>query len=241
MSTVAPHAATVVGRHRAAAPQRLVVQRSTRSSAPSGQAGQPEPAAGGRRDDRPRGARVRRVLRGLVSLVTSLVLLVCALAFCFLGVGPHLLGYRTSTMLTGSMEPGIAPGDVVVTTPEPVSEVAVGDVISYHIPVENHRVETHRVVEVITNDDGSTAIRTQGDNNENADPWVATLEGDTVWEMQAVVPKLGSVIRVLRSPAVQDGVLWVALGGAILLGMSLIWSDDEDDEELDDDATGEQA
>ncbi|QKE02039.1 signal peptidase I [Nocardioides marmotae] len=234
MSTAAPHAATVVGRHRAAAPQRPLAGRPARPLA--GRDGRA--AAQPPRDEHPRAPRVRRVLRGLVGLVTSLVLLVCALAFAFLGVGPHLLGYRTSTMLTGSMEPGIMPGDVVVTTPEPASEVAVGDVISYHIPVEDHRVETHRVVEVITNDDGTIAVRTQGDNNENADPWVATLEGDTVWEMQAVVPKLGTVIRALRSPVVQDGVLWVALGGALLLGMSLIWSGDDEDETDEDETDG---
>ncbi|MDN4161804.1 signal peptidase I [Nocardioides abyssi] len=227
MSTVAPQAATVVGRHRVEQPKRHLVRRPAPALVEA-----PAPR-------QPRGERpARRWARRVVGLVTTLVLLVGALGFAFLAIGPHVLGYRTATMLTGSMEPGIMPGDVVVTTPEPASEVAVGDVISYHIPVEDHRVETHRVVEVITNDDGTTAIRTKGDNNENADPWVATLEGDTVWEMQAVVPKLGTVIRTLRSPLVQDGVLWVALGGAILLGMSLIWSSDEDDTDADE---GDQA
>ena len=141
-----------------------------------------------------------------------------------------MLGYRTSTMLTGSMEPGISPGDVVVTTAKPTSEVEVGDVLTYHIPVEDHRVETHRVVEVLHHRDGSVAIRTQGDNNDDVDPWTATLQGDEVWEMRAVVPKLGSAIRVLRSPAVQHGIFWVAFGGMLLLGLSTIWSKDQDDQ-----------
>lgn len=240
MSIAAPHAVTVVGRHRAVQPQRFarrvaapVVTEQPRVEQPE----QPQP-------EQPRERRGRRWISRLVSLVTSLVLLVGVLGFAFLAIGPHVLGYRTSTMLTGSMEPGIMPGDVVVTTPQPASEVAVGDVISYHIPIEDHRVETHRVVEVIHGEDGSIAVRTKGDNNDGADPWVATLEGDTVWEMQAVVPKLGSVVRTLRSPAVQHGVLWVALGGALLLGMSLIWSSDEDDdlaEDTDVDGEGEDA
>ena len=85
--------------------------------------------------------------------------------------------------------------------------------ISYHIPVEDRRVETHRVVKVIHRDNGQIAVRTQGDNNDNVDPWTATLEGDTVWEVQTVIPKLGSAIRFLRADAVQHGIFWVAFGG----------------------------
>jgi signal peptidase len=49
--------------------------------------------------------------------------------------------------------------------------------------------------------------------------------------MKAVVPHVGSAIRVLRAPAVQHGVLWVALGGLILLGLSTIWGKRNEDEE----------
>lgn len=182
--------------------------------------------------------RSRGRTRRTVAVLTDVVLVACLLTFAFLAVGPHLLGYRTSTMLTGSMEPGISPGDVVVTTAKPTSEVEVGDVLTYHIPVEDHRVETHRVVEVLHHRDGSVAIRTQGDNNDDVDPWTATLQGDEVWEMRAVVPKLGFVIRVLRSPAVQHGIFWMAFGGMLLLGLSTIWRTDLDDR--DDEAPAEQ-
>jgi signal peptidase len=182
---------------------------------------------------------VRRSLpRRLLGLGGNLLLLLCVAVFLLIAVGPHVLGYRTSTMLTGSMAPGIKPGDVVVTVQKPASELAVGDVISYQIPVEDHRVETHRVVEVKTNANGSIVFRTKGDANDNADPWTATIEGDTVWEMQAVVPKLGSVIRILRAPAVQHGIFWIAFGALLLLGLSTIWGkkpeiSEKDIDELD--------
>jgi signal peptidase I len=178
---------------------------------------------------------VRRGLpRRLLGLLGTGLLVLCLLVFMLIALGPHLFGYRTATMLTGSMEPGISPGDVVVAVEKPTSEIAVGDVISYRIPVEDHRVETHRVVEVIHDEDGAIAIRTKGDANDNADPWTATLEDDTVWEARAVIPKLGSVIRVLRAPALQHGVVWVAFGVLLLVGLSLIWArdpEDGDDEE----------
>ena len=173
----------------------------------------------------PRGAgRIAPALRRVGRLAVSLLLVGAALVFLFLAVGPHVLGYRTATMLTGSMAPGIEPGDVVVTMPQPAAEVAVGDVISYHIPVEDRRVETHRVTEVTRAPDGTISVQTQGDANENVDPWVAVLEGDTVWQVRGVVPGAGTAIRALRTPIVQHGVLWVALAGVVGLGFSTIWS-----------------
>jgi signal peptidase len=167
--------------------------------------------------------------RRLLGLAVNVALAGCLLLFLLLAVGPHVLGYRTATMLTGSMEPGISPGDVVVTVPKPASELAAGDVISYHIPIEDHRVETHRVTKVVHAADGTTTFRTKGDNNPGVDPWTATLQGDTVWEEKAVVPGLGNAIRLLRSPAVQHGVFWVAILGLLLLGLTLIWGSPEAD------------
>jgi signal peptidase len=187
---------TAVARHRAAAP-----------------VARPEVAAPARRS----------AVRRLGSLVGNLLSLACLLAFLAIAVGPHLFDYRTSTMLTGSMSPGIDPGDMVVTAPRPTADLQVGDVISYQIPVEDHRVETHRVATVKHLADGTTAITTKGDANENVDPWTAIISTDTVYEVQTVVPKVGTAIRVLRTPVVQHGILWIALGGVMVLGLSAIW------------------
>ena len=180
----------------------------------------------------------RSVVRRLGNLLGNLVWVLCLVAFLAIAVGPHLFDYRTSTMLTGSMSPGIDPGDMVVTVPRPTADLQVGDVISYQIPVEDHRVETHRVATVKRLADGTTAITTQGDANENVDPWTAIISTDTVYEVQAVVPKMGTAIRVLRSPVVQHGILWVALGGVLVLGLSAIWGKKREvvtaDEELRD-------
>ena len=162
--------------------------------------------------------------RFLWRLATRLLLLAAVLSFLVVALGPRVLGYRTATMLTGSMSPMINPGDVIVSTPKPASEVKVGDVVTYYIPVEDHRVETHRVVKVTKDANGRLAIVTKGDANAKADPWVATLEGDTVWETRAVVPHAGSVIRVLREPFVQTYVLWGALGLLMVVALRRIWS-----------------
>ncbi len=218
-----PAVPLVVGRHRATTVRTVAPRRST---TPVTTAGGTSPAPAPRRPVR----RAARVLRRLGRVVTSLLVAAALAFFLFFAVGPHVLGYRTATMLTGSMEPGIMVGDVVVTAERPVADVAVGDVITYHIPIEDHRVETHRITEVIRGEDGSVAVRTKGDNNPNVDPWVATLEGESVWEVQAVIPQVGSVIRALRTPVLNDVLLYGALGAVLLLGLGRIWAgDDEDD------------
>ncbi|GAA1928487.1 hypothetical protein GCM10009737_32950 [Nocardioides lentus] len=213
---ITPRRTTEIGRHRGAARRRA--DAAPARTAPRGLS-RASGAAGA--------ARVG------VRLVGWVVLGAVVAVFCFLAVGPHVLGYRTATMLTGSMEPMIAPGDVVVSVPKPVDEVEVGDVISYHIPVEDHRVETHRVIGVTTSADGRPVVQTKGDNNDNKDPWTATLEGDEVWETVHVVPHLGSAIRALRAPVVQTYVLWGAVAGLLVMGLAGIWRHEDTDEDTD--------
>lgn len=144
-------------------------------------------------------------------------------AFLFLAVGPRFLGYQTSTMLTGSMAPLIKAGDVVVTVPTAVSALKTGDVITYKIPVEDQRVETHRIVELTRNDNGSTTVRTKGDANNGADPWQATIQGGTVDVHAATVPHLGTVIRALREPAVLMTLTYGAPGLLVVMLLANIW------------------
>lgn len=163
------------------------------------------------------------LVRGIMGLAV--------LAFLVLAVGPHLLGYRTLTMLTASMSPEIDPGDVTIVTPIAVSEVTEGMVITYHKPIEDHSLVTHRVVSVETAANGTVTVQTKGDANEAIDPWTATLEGDTAYEVRAVIPELGHLIQALRAPVVTQVLLYGAptlLVGWILL---TIWRPARTEEE----------
>jgi signal peptidase I len=153
------------------------------------------------------------------------------LIFAVLAVGPHMLGYRTMTMLTASMAPEIDPGDVTLVTPIAISEVTEGMVITYHKPIEDHSLVTHRVVSVETAANGTVTVHTKGDANEAIDPWTATLEGDTAYEVRAVIPELGHLIQALRAPVVTQVLLYGAptlLVGWILL---TIWRPARTEEE----------
>ena len=152
------------------------------------------------------------LVRGLLGLAV--------LTFALLAVGPHVLGYRTMTMLTGSMAPEINPGDVTIVTPIAISEVTEGMVITYHRPIEDHSLVTHRVISVETAPDGTVSVQTKGDANAAVDPWTATLAGDTAYQVRGVVPGLGHVIQALRAPVVTQALLYGA--PALLVGWLLL-------------------
>ena len=180
--------------------------------------------------------RRRRPVRALLCFTGrwSLRMLVSTAVLAFLGlaVGPHVLDYRTMTMLTGSMAPSIQPGDVVVSTPLDVENVTEGMVITYHIPIDDHRVVTHRVVDVQRSADGTVTVRTQGDANDAPDPWTAVLTGDTAYQVQAVVPEIGHLITALRNPTLSTlfvQLVPVALGVWMLLGIWRPTRGDDDD------------
>jgi signal peptidase len=180
----------------------------------------------------------RRALRPLAAALgrwlTRALVGTAVLAFAVLALGPHLLGYRTMTMLTGSMAPAIDPGDVVITTPLAVEDVTAGMIISYHIPVGDHRVVTHRVLSVDHATDGTVTVRTKGDANDHPDPWTAVLQGDTAYQVQAVIPELGHLITALRTPAISTLLVYGAptlLAGWLLLTIWRPTTHTHDDDE----------
>ena len=164
-----------------------------------------------------------KAVAAVARAVLTVTLVVAALLFLFLAVGPRFLNYQTSTMLTGSMSPGINPGDVVVSVRTPVSELKVGDVITYSIPVDDHRIDTHRVTGINRDPAGLASVTTKGDANPGPDPWTAVLTEDYVYTTAGVVPYLGDGIRALRQPVVHTLLLYGAPALLVLVLLTSIW------------------
>lgn len=143
------------------------------------------------------------LLRRVFSWATSGLLVLAAAVLLVFGLGPHTGRYQTATVLTGSMRPHTPEGSVVFITPLASRDVRVGDVVMYRIPVEDHRVVAHRVVEVLEGGD-HPVVRTKGDANDEADPWVARLDAGPLWEVRGAVPTVGHALQALRQPAVRQ-------------------------------------
>jgi signal peptidase I len=145
-------------------------------------------------------------------LAVNGALVVSIALFGFLAVGPHLFGYRTEVVLTGSMAPTADPGDVLVVVREPTADVEPGQILSFHPPLADRRVVTHRVVGATHRRDGSLVLTTKGDANPTADPWRAVVSDEYVWRVRAVVPRLGDAVRVLRTDAIRWLLVWAVPG-----------------------------
>ena len=178
------------------------------------------PARAGRassqRTGRSSGARAVWIFLQRLALALALML------FLALAVLPRLGLYRPVTVLSGSMRPTFAPGDMIVVRPEPVSAVRVGQVISYQVPTGARQVETHRVIRVLSGG-AHPVVQTQGDANNAPDPWTAKLEGSTAWQLSAVVPKLGYLVNALRSHALRVTAIFIAPLLLALLFLAEIW------------------
>lgn len=125
-------------------------------------------------------------------------------------------------VVSGSMEPGIMTGDLLVATSEPTSELRAGDVATIHSDVTGDLV-THRVVSVERTGGETWAVRMQGDANPSPDAGTYVV-GDTVWRPALTVSGGGYALTTVTRPAVAVPV-GVAL--AALLGLSLLPSTPE--------------
>jgi signal peptidase I len=161
------------------------------------------------------------LLRSLDLLARAAIGVAC-LALLVLGLVPRTGWYRPVTVLSGSMTPTFSPGDMVIVTPEPLRDVRVGQIISYRIPVGDHHVQSHRVIQIVRRG-AHPVVRTKGDANNGPDPWTAKLHGTTAWHVRGVLPKVGWVVVWFRSPLVH--ILSVLLAPLVLalIGVFQIW------------------
>ena len=86
---------------------------------------------------------------------------------------PGVLGFRPVIVLSGSMEPAIQTGDMILLHKADSSQLKEGDVICYLV---SGKAITHRIVEITTGEDGQTRYITQGDDNNTADQQAVTAD-----------------------------------------------------------------
>lgn len=107
-------------------------------------------------------------------------------------------GYQAMVVLSGSMEPTIPVGTLVLVEPVRAEQVAPGDVVTFPHPDRPGENVTHRVVKI---DDGPTGrfLRTKGDANREPDAWRVPVAGQ-LGRYVASVPRLGFVFRTAADP-----------------------------------------
>ena len=147
---------------------------------------------------------------GLLTLVMSVMLVIFVAMTVLRFTGGELLAVRT-----GSMEPEMSPGDLLISREADPRTVRRGDVITFRVPSEDNTLVTHRVTSV--QDDGNT-FTTKGDANETADPFTTEAE-DVLGTKWFVLPGIGRAVVFLASPI--GTALLLGIPAAIYIGQSL--------------------
>ncbi|WP_080505219.1 signal peptidase I [Halorubrum aethiopicum] len=149
----------------------------------------------------------------------GIALLIAVVAPFVVYAVPAVVGAEYSfVVLTASMTPAIAPGDVVIVDERDPAAIGEGDVITF-VRGDSEVPVTHRVIGV-TESGGEVAFETKGDANE--DPDSALVPGSNVLGAVAFsIPYIGYVVQFTDSAT--GFTLLVVLPFA-LLALSEVWS-----------------
>jgi signal peptidase len=145
-----------------------------------------------------------------VATLAALVVATLALATIF--------GHRSFTVMSGSMEPAISTGDVVMTSQIRPREAKVGQVVSFRDPSGTKRLISHRVRR-IRNDGRSYLFTTKGDANNTLERWSVPADGQ-IGRVWLRIPKIGYVLAKTRTPS---GRILMVVVPAILLALLELW------------------
>jgi len=145
------------------------------------------------------------------ALTTVLVALAVLLAVALAGV--RLVGLQPYTVLSGSMEPTYHVGSLIYVKSVDYTELEAGDPITFML--DESTVATHRIIEVVPDEEDSTVLRyrTQGDANESPDGSLVHYK-NVLGSPVFTIPYLGYVANYIQNP---PGTYIAIAAGAILL------------------------
>ena len=155
--------------------------------------------------------------------VLATALCAACLSLAGLMLLPGLLCYQRYVITSWSMTGTYDRGSIVFDKVVPVSDLRVGDAITYMPPPgsgPSGRI-THRIVWIGSDKFGRQVLRTKGDANEAADPWTFTLDGATQARVAFHVPYVGYVLSALAIRQVRMAVIGLPallIAFAVLVG-----------------------
>ena len=129
---------------------------------------------------------------------------------------PMPFGYGWAVVLSGSMEPAIKVNDLIIVSEK--APYAVGDTVVYQ---QGRMLVVHRVTDI-----NGDMVTTKGDANNVADAPISksAVKGTVV----AVVPKVGAVISIVKTPI---GTIALVAAAVALVELPYRKEKQKDDEE----------
>jgi signal peptidase len=130
---------------------------------------------------------IYNIFFGLIVLVTLLLIV---------SVLPITGNFKILTVLSGSMEPKIHTGSIVVVKPE--SNYRVGDIITFGKISKTQVPTTHRIADIKLQE-GKPVYITKGDANNSAD-MKEVLSSEVVGRVSFTIPYVGYAVDFAKKP-----------------------------------------
>ncbi len=112
---------------------------------------------------------------------------------------PSFFGIKTYVIVSGSMEPNINIGDIVIVKNlEDKEDIKVGDVISFR---KGQSIITHRITNIQYDEKQTIKITTKGDNNNTEDNEEVSYD-DIEGKVIKIIPKLGNISLAMQNKTV---------------------------------------
>lgn len=170
-------------------------------------------STGSPESSRSRGRDALMVARSAFLWVAAIIGVACILLF----LASMLFGIRPQIVVSGSMEPQIPTGALVLTSDVAAADLRVGDVVT--VPVRNGGgLVTHRIVAIEPIDHG-VRLTLQGDANAAPDP--DTHDVAHAGRVVATIPYVGFVATMIRTPFGIAGIVLFAAAVVVAFAIDL--------------------
>lgn len=144
-------------------------------------------------------------MKKIANILSTLLIVILIIALAAVLVSKLVFGVEMKAVLTGSMEPELPVGSLLIISPAEYEDINIGDDITF-VRDKNLTLVTHRVIE---KDDETQKITTQGIANNSADK--PTSYGNVVGKVAFHIPFAGYF------------VIWTSdLKGKIICGIIIV-------------------
>ena len=160
-------------------------------------------------------ARTDKNKRSFLSKLTGFLgtLIIIAIIIAMLpAFVPRLMGYQTFDVVSGSMEPELPVGSMVLVKGADPKEIQAGDIIAFYSSTNQGAVVTHRVVE---NDSTNGQFITKGDANGSND--IKPIPYDNlIGRVTSHYPVIGGILSGLTSNQGKIYLICILVAGILL-------------------------
>lgn len=151
--------------------------------------------------------KIFKVLEWLIFLILIIILFLVASPLL-----PTKEYISTHVVSTGSMEPEIKTGSIVLSSLE-IDEINKGDIIVFTSPTNEEITIVHRVMQIEKEE-----YITKGDNNDNEDDWIV-FKSNIKGKVFFTIPNLGYAIQWMKTPI---GFITIIIVPALLFILTMI-------------------